>query len=393
MKNTEKQPDSGEEKPTVEYTNAFLLNGKTLQPFTTDADTAAKITQDKQSLEKKFKTETELAEIVLNNGKILFGEKTVLIDCLKKKSIEFSGGFTADGMLFDFSEEGKTKFYLIEILLSSGNLGELFMRMTHLFSLFRTKESGQLAATKIADAINRNIGWRNKFKPFVNGKKMDEFLQEILNHKPSVLLVMDSFKQELSGFMETYTETWGKYLKPMALKKFAINGNTVFTITPKFIEINGKKNDRIVKEKSTEEDHLEEISETVKEIFLEIKSELQKVNIDVEFRVKQHYISLRKNRNLAFFQLGKKKLSIVIANPEKNMQKQIKHHQIRTLAESVKKFWNGNEHCFTVVIERNEHLNEITSLMKKLIEEKPESDVSAEKSETSQAKPKRKSKK
>lgn len=359
------------ENPKVEYSNAFVLKGKTLKPFTTDQDTAAKISQDKQSIEKKFKSEAEIADIVLNSSKILFGEKIILIGLLKKSSIEFSGGFSADGLLFDFSETGKTRLYIVEITLGSQSLGELFLRITQLFSFFRNKENVQLFASQLALHINKNIGWRNKLKPYVNGKSMDEFLQEVLVHKPEVLLLMDSFRQELNGFMETYLE-WGKHVKPMTLKKFAINGDTIITTVPVFSELdrklNGKRNGNAEKViKATEEDHTESVSETVKEIFLEIKAELQKVNIDVEFRVKQHYISLRKDRNLAFFQLGKKKLSIVIANPEKNMQKEIKHHEIRTLADSVKKFWNGNEHCFTVVVESKDHLSEIMQLLKKLV--------------------------
>ncbi len=79
---------------------------------------------------------------------------------------------------------------------------------------------------------------------------------------------------------------------------------------------------------------------------------------------------MRKERNIAFFQLGRKKLSIVIANPEKGMREQIKHHAVRTLADSVKKFWNGNENCFTVVIEKKEHLEEVLNLLKKLAGDK-----------------------
>jgi predicted transport protein len=97
-----------------------------------------------------------------------------------------------------------------------------------------------------------------------------------------------------------------------------------------------------------------------------MKTELLKVDSSLEFRVKGHYISLRKDRNIAFFQLGRNKLSIVIANPEKGMREQIKHHSVRTLAESVKKFWNGNENCFTVVIELKEHLEEVLNLLKKM---------------------------
>lgn len=361
------------ENPKVEYSNAFVLKGKTLQPFTTDHETAAKISQDKQCVEKKFKSNAEIADIVLNSSKILFGEKIILIGLLKKNSIEFAGGFSADGLLFDFSENGKTRLYIVKITLGSQSLGELFLWITQIFFLFRNnrnKESIRMFASQLSLAINKNIGWRNKLKPYVNGKNMDEFLQEVLIHKPQILLLMDSFRQELNGYRETY-DTWEKYLKQMVLRRFAINSDTIITTVPTFSELdkklNGKKKSSADKVKATEADHLENVSETVKEIFLELKEELLKTDKELEFRVKQYYISCRKKRNLFFLQLGKKKLSIVIANPEKNDSSKIKHYQIRILAPSVRQFWNGNEHCFTVVIESKEHLSEITSLLKKLL--------------------------
>lgn len=406
MKTKEKQQEPTEEKPTVEYTNAFVLKGKELKPFSTDPDTAAKIAQEKNSLEKKFKNENELAEVILNNGKVLFGENTVLIDCSRKEGFQFSGGFEPDALLFVLGD--KPKFYFIEIMLAEKTVSELFMKLTRLFSFFKKKENTYNFACTVSEAIHKNIGWRNKLKPVMGDKSILELVDEMLYRYTGILLMTNEPLEELEGLRETYTDTWGKHVKPMLLRKFAINGGTVVTIVPNFERLNSKAiNGKEVIVKSTEEDHLRDVSETVKEIFLHIKDELQKADSQLEFRVKKHYISLRKNRNLAFLQPGKKRLSIVLANPEKNMQKQIKHHKTLNLAESVKKFWNGNEYCFTVIIESMEHLSEITHLLKKIIaggEEKISDEIAPETPKTahseekkaktgktnSQAKPKRK---
>ena len=63
--------------------------------------------------------------------------------------------------------------------------------------------------------------------------------------------------------------------------------------------------------------------------------------------------------------IGKKKISLVVMNPDKDTRKQIKHHEVKTLAESVQKFWNGK--CCTIVIENEKNLNEVISLLKKLV--------------------------
>lgn len=364
------------ENSVVEYSNAFVLKGKELKPFATDQETADRIAREKASMEKKFKSGKELAEIVLNNNKALFGEKTVMVDLQRQTIIHFGNGFLPDGILFDMGE--KPGIYFTQAMISSENFAYLLTQLTRLFTFFRKKESISLFREIMGKAINRNIGLRNRLNKCLGEKSIPEFLEEAVKVKPGVLLITDDRREELANVMETYPDTWGK-IKHAVIKKFALNGDTLITIILPNAKANGRKSgsaEKVVK--ATEEDHLESTSAEMKEIFLHLKDELLKEYSALEFRVKQYYISLRKDRNLAFFQLGKKKLTIVIANPEKNTVKQIKHHEIRTLADSVKKFWNGNEHCFTVVIENKEHLSEITQLLKKLlVNGEKKSDVTA----------------
>ncbi len=366
MKTPEKKGQStSPEKIEVEFTNAYYLKGLKLEQVNTDEETAKKILNSNVT-ERKFKTSEELAGIVLNNGKALFGEQTYLLDCAEKSSLVFPGGFIPHGLLFDIREKDKPKLFFIEVMLAKENMVDLFKRMTSIFYFFRNQENINLFLTTLDNAISRNIGWRNKLKPLFEEKLPTEFLQSLLSRKPGILLVQDSFKDELKPFMETYTETWGKMIKPISFRKFEVGDDSLLTMVPTFHNLTAKadKKDKVVK--VTEDDHLQGVSETVRDIFLLMKTELLKVDSSLEFRVKGHYISMRKDRNIAFFQLGKKKLSIVIANPEKGMREQIKHHAVRTLADSVKKFWNGNENCFTAVIERKEHLDEVVNLLKKL---------------------------
>ena len=105
-------------------------------------------------------------------------------------------------------------------------------------------------------------------------------------------------------------------------------------------------------------------SETVRSIYSEIKTALLDADDTIEFNAKKIYISVRKNKNLAFFHL-RKKISLVVMSAEDFTRTQIKHHEIKSLPASVQKFWNGS--CCTIVIENSVNLDEVINLLKKMI--------------------------
>lgn len=361
------QPKTAQEPVEVEFTNAYYLKGIKLEQVITNKENANKILETDVK-ERKFRTGGELGGIILNNGKQLFGEGTYLLDCAEKKSIIFPGDFIPHGLLIDVRDKEKPKLYFIEAMLAKENTTVWFSRMTNIFYFFSNHAHTAQFLTILENAIMLNIGWRNKLKPVFGDKPPIEFLQQMLLRKPDIILATDAMKPEIVPFTETYTDTWGKMIKQVIFKKFDVAEDILLTMSPTFADLNAKasKSTSEKKTKKTEDDHLADASDVVKEIYHYLKAELLKADSTLEFRIKGHYISLRKNRNLAFFQLGRKKLTIVLANPENGMREQLKHHEIRTLADSVKKFWNGNEDCFTVVIERKEHLDDVLILLKKL---------------------------
>ena len=238
------------------------------------------------------------------------------------------------------------------------------MNMTSLFSLIKSKENLALFAKILSETITGNNRLRNSLKYHIDNGKVSDFLNELFTRKPSVLLIMDSERKELQAFVETYTDTWGKMLKPMVMSKFSFNGDNLYTVNPDFSDIDkGKTKEEVIK--STEEDHMKDVSDTVKEIYTSIKTELLKADAQVEFNPKRFYISIRKKKNLAFANIGKKKISLVVVNPEEETRKVIKHHEIKTLTEKVQKFWNGSS-C-TIIIENLEKLHEVIALLKKLV--------------------------
>jgi predicted transport protein len=127
-----------------------------------------------------------------------------------------------------------------------------------------------------------------------------------------------------------------------------------------------QNNDTQVKpEAFTEEYHLKDATEDVKQIYSTVKKELLKVNKQLRFNPQKYYISIKKDKSIAFFHFSRKRINLVVKHPEKDTRKQIKHHEIKTLTESVQKFWNGPS-C-TIVIEGVKHLQEVIVLLKRLV--------------------------
>ena len=290
-----------------------------------------------------------------------------LIDTKVKTDIEFSGNYIPDAILFDFKDKEKPKCYLIETMLSKQDFyGHLFQRMTGFFKQNSNKEMQSSFIELICKTVNKNYHFKKKLKSFIGEEDVPEFIKRVLTDKLPVLLITDDTIVELPEIMQVYYEAWGKLVKPMVLRKFLINRQTLCSLYPNFADID--KKDVKVKErvlKSTEEDHLKNVSDDISSIYNSIKIELLKAEEGVEFNPKQYYISVRKNKNIAFFHINRKRISLVVVNPEEDTRKAIKHHEIKTLTEKVQKFWNGPS-C-TIIIDNSDKLNEVINLLKKLV--------------------------
>ena len=163
-----------------------------------------------------------------------------------------------------------------------------------------------------------------------------------------------------------YVETWGTMLRQILVKKYYCNDDTIYSVHPLFADIwkNGKqKTEETIK--VSENDHLCELPDRIRNIYRSIKTALLDVDSSVEFNPKKHYISIRKNKNLAFIHLRRKQVDIVVMNPEENTRELIKLHRIKSLPASVQKFWNGE--CCTIVVENSDNLGEVIELLKLVV--------------------------
>jgi predicted transport protein len=314
-----------------------------------------------EPVEIKFKSEKELEQLVLINSKTFFGENALFF----KDKNEVRDERFPDKFLLDFSNPEKPRIYLIEVILPEQRFGQYFVRITHFFALLRDKNNHEELLRKLCEIINANKELRKELITLIP-KEVENpvFLSSLLINRPLVLLISSEEQSELPLLVETYTETWGKMLKTLIIRKYSDEGKEVYPTTPAFADLLKSDKRKPEVEKSTEEDHLNSVPENIRDVYTEIKAALLKADSSIEFNPKKHYVSLRKGKNLAFFHLHKK-ISLVVMNPEEETRKLIQYHQIKTLPASVQKFWNGN--CCTVIIENRDKLYEIITLLKKVI--------------------------
>lgn len=170
--------------------------------------------------------------------------------------------------------------------------------------------------------------------------------------------------------MDTYTDTWGKMVKLILIKKFFNKEDFIYTMHPDFENIEfAELESEIVSGADdveyNEEDHLDGASEMVRQIYNELKTELLKAHPSLIFNPKKHYISIRKERNIAFFITARKKIRLVVLQSYEITKKEITEHPIKSLTPGVQKFWNGPS-C-AIIIETTEHLGEVKTLLDKLV--------------------------
>lgn len=349
-------PSESMAKAEINLKNAFLLTGMNLHSLAMDYQSSH------PPVEKKFRSVKELEEIVFQNSKTLFGQQTVLLPMPAECESVFGKDIPPAGFLFDASEVSKSKLYVVDTLLSQQDFyGFIFPRITNFFRVLKNQE----AIDQLCDLISKDKAARKVLSEKMKLADIPQFLKTVTFGKSFILLISDSEKSELSEMEEVYPDTWNR-VKPLLLNKYASNGNTLITMQPSFGELTRKsKSIKAERPPSTEENHLKDVSDTVREVYGKIKAELLKVNDQLQFNPQTYYISLKKDTNLAFFHIGKKRISLVVKHPEKDTRKLIKHHEVKTLTEKVQKFWNGPS-C-TVVIESASHLNEVITLLKKII--------------------------
>jgi len=322
--------------------------------------------------EIQFDREADFERDVVTNSKLFFGPTSIYIDAKKKIETKSLGNSIPDGFLFDLADKDNPEFYLVEAeLVSHDFFKHIFPQITKFFGFFKNSKSQADLVEKIFSIITNDNELKKEFKKYLGDKEIYKFIKDTVERSQNILLIIDGDKKEMPEITETYADTWGKMVKHIIIKKFVNNGETIYTMHPDFenIEFADIENETLEENDDddgyTEEQHFEGVSDNIKQIYSDIKTDLLKADPSLIINPQKFYISIRKERNIAFFKIRRKKIVLVVLNSEEETKNVIKYHLIKSLTPGVQKFWNGPS-C-AIVIENNDNLNEVTLLLKKLI--------------------------
>ena len=246
---------------------------------------------NKQKLaEYKYKNEEEFERDIYQSYKLLFGGHTIFIDAKKKIVSKTLGGTIPDGFFFDLSDRENPEFYLVEVELSSHSFfNHIFPQITKFFAFYKNTKKQKELIEKLFSVINEDVNLRREFKKYLGEQEIFKFLSDTIDNSQNILLLMDGEKGELPEVIDTYSDTWGRMVKPLVVKKFVGLDQIVYTMTPDFEAITYINPDGLqhpeeeTPQKINEEFHLEGIPEEIRKIYEEIKRTTLKLNPGAQF--------------------------------------------------------------------------------------------------------------
>jgi len=327
--------------------------------------------KDKQYSDSEFDKESDFEREIVTNSKLFFGRDSILIDAKKKIETKSLGNSIPDGFLFDLSDKDNPEFYLVEVELAKHDFfNHIFPQITKFFGFFKNTTNQANLVEKIFKIITNDQELKKEFKKYLGEREIYKFLKDTIENNPNILLVLDGEKSELPEITETYSDTWGKMVKQMQIKKYTNGGDAIFTMHPDFesleyvdVEVETVKDSE--KKEYSEEYHFDGVADILKKVYTHLKSGLLNVNPALVFNPQKYYISIVQDKNLAFFKIRKKKIALVVMLPETEVRSMVTHHIVKHLSESVQRFYNGP--CCVVMIEDDSHLSEVEIILQKLI--------------------------
>src|SRR5690606_29129136 len=153
-------------------------------------------------------------------SKLFFGSKSIYFDAKRKIESKSLGGSIPDGILFDLSDVDNPEFYLIENELSSHDFfNHIFPQITKFFAFYKNRKSQSDLVEKIFSIINTDAVLKQSFKTYLGEMEIFKFVKDTIENSQNILLIIDDDMNQLPEIIDTYTDTWGKMVKVMIIKK------------------------------------------------------------------------------------------------------------------------------------------------------------------------------
>lgn len=333
------------------------------------------IRSGKRFSENRYKSEKEFEDEVSALSKDFFGKNTIFINAKKKLESKFLGGAIPDGFFFDFTDPTDAQFYIVEVELAEHSFyNHVFPQVTKFFAFFKNTKLQKSLVDKLFSIINTDDSLRSEFRSRLGQIEIYKFLSDIVESSQNILLIADGPINELQEIMDTYTDTWGKLVKSLEIKRYSAGDETLYLVTPDFETLQYTEGSEKIAEvgteyempKYSEEYHLEGVNPVVRDIYGRIKGMAADIDNRLVFNPQKYYISIKAGKNIAFMKIRNKKVRFIVMMPESEIGKYVISYPIVTLSQPVQDFYNGP--CAAVDIASPQRMNEIHDLIKGLVE-------------------------
>jgi predicted transport protein len=321
-----------------------------------------------------YKLEKDFEDEVIKSAKILFGKATIYIDAKKKIESKNLGAVVPDGFFFDFSDPTDPQFYIVEVELSQhGFYGHIFPQITKFFAFFNNTKMQKSLVDKLFSIIDTDTKLRAEFRKHLGHSEVYKFLSDIIESSQNILLVADNQIVELPEIMGTYTDTWGRMVRFVELRKYTSDEDIVYSITPDIetlqyaeaAEVGSGRGMEEIESPYSEDFHLEKVAPVVRDIYKRIKQTALNIDPTIIFNPQKYYISIKAPKNIAYIKIRKKKVRFIVMMPEKQIRDIVKTHLVIPLSQPVQTFYNGP--CAAVDISNIDSFDEIEFLVQELI--------------------------
>lgn len=332
------------------------------------------ISNGKRYLQFKFTIEKDFEEELVAQSKMLFGKNTIYINAKKKIDSKSLGRAVPDGFFFDFSDLTDPQFYIVEVELSEHNFyNHIFPQVTKFFAFFKSSKDRKSLVDKLFTAITADDILRSEFKKYLGTLEIYKFLSDIIESSQNILLVADGPINELAEIVDTYTDTWGKMVRYLEVRKHCSGTDTVYTVNPDFetLQYEGDRESEPEEaqeeiSKYSEEFHLDDAKQNIKEVYSRIKSIAKEIDNNLVFNAQKYYISIKDGKNIAYIRFRVKKIRFIVMMPEIEIRKYVKNHPVAPLSAAVQSFYNGP--CAAVDLFNLDDIDEIEVLIRKMVE-------------------------
>src|SRR6266571_5554614 len=181
----------------------------------------AVFSNNRRFVETAFENEEKFETVVKQSSKLLFGPKSIYLDLKNRVESQQLGGVIPDGFLLDLNDREDPQFYLVEAELERHDfMKHIFPQITKFFAFYRNSTSRSKLTERLFEFVNGSTSTRKEFEQFLTTTELYKSIKDLVENSQNILLIADGPISEVPEIQDTYTDTWGRYVKSAVLKEY-----------------------------------------------------------------------------------------------------------------------------------------------------------------------------